>query len=179
MTARLRNVSNRDRSRRRETEWSEGPGSTGVTNVTASGSAFVGLGVAAAHPGLTQIRLRGLLDLWIRGNPATDGDGYFGAFGIGIVEAPAFAIGITAVPTPVTDAASETWLYHHFFSVHMGDITGGAGQSSMMHQRIVVDSKAMRKTPPNVVMYAVIESVEIGAANMDVFFDSRALLKLS
>ena len=41
-----------------------------------------------------------------------------------------------------------------------------------------VDSKAMRKFPSEFSLYAAIEVVEIGVAELDVFFDSRVLVFL-
>ena len=162
---------------RRETEWNVGTGGTGLTSAGASSVQFLGSNLAPIASGLTLIRTRGLLDIFIDGAPTTDGDGYFGAFGIAVVTAASVAAGITAVPTPITEQGWDGWLYHNFFSVHAGDVSLAPYSSS--HQRIEVDSKAMRKFPLETLMYASLEVVEIGAATLNVFWDSRVLFKLS
>ena len=43
--------------------------------------------------------------------------------------------------------------------------------------RVMIDSKAMRKLDANQVMYAAIEVIEIGAAVISVFLDTRILLQ--
>jgi len=122
------------------------------------------------------VRTRGLLDVFLDGVPTADGDGYFGAFAIGIVTDPAIAIGITAVPTPITEQSWDGWLYHTFISVHTMDVT--FGNMGAAHHRIEVDSKAMRKFPVEMTMFAVLEVVEIGTATLNAFWDSRVLFKL-
>ena len=45
--------------------------------------------------------------------------------------------------------------------------------------RLEVDSKAMRKFPVEMALYAVVEIVEVGTATINFHFDSRVLFKLS
>ncbi len=54
-----------------------------------------------------------------------------------------------------------------------GDFDSQAGSAT-----VVVDTKAMRKFPAEMSIYAALEVVEIGTATLNVFFDSRALGKL-
>ncbi len=160
---------------RRESSWSEGPGDSTPGSITASGTAILGLGAVAVEDGLTIVRTRGLLTLV--GNVFTTvGDAMVGAFGLCIVSENAFGVGVTAVPAPLTDVGWNGWFYHTFVGVSRGtaDFANGSG-----FQRIVVDSKAMRKIKRTDVVIAVIELVETGAADVDVFFDSRLLSKLS
>jgi len=105
-------------------------------------------------------------------------DGFQGAFGIGIATLQAVTAGIASVPTPLTDARDENWIFWHPISLHASSATRSEfGNESI--QRIIVDSKAMRKTPQGVAMYAAMEVIESGTASMSVFFDSRQLFKLS
>ncbi len=53
---------------------------------------------------------------------------------------------------------------------------GASGDETML--RMTIDSKAMRKIATEEAFYAAIEVVEIGVANLSVFFDSRALFAL-
>ena len=64
-----------------------------------------------------------------------------GAIGMAVVSDQASAIGVTAVPTPITDMGSDLWFLHEMF----------AGDSSLETDRSLngtqeaIDSKAMRK----------------------------------
>ena len=132
---------------------------------------------------VTVVRNRGLLS--VRPENQSINLEVTGAFGIGMVSSPAFTAGITAVPTPITDAGDEGWLYWTAFTVTCPQIGSAAalgvaaGGSSAMF-RATVDSKAMRKFPTDRTLYAAIEvGTEVGTASIDVFFDSRMLVKLA
>ena len=164
------------RSQRRRTAWSVGTGGTGLISGASSQSVIAGSGLIPNQDGLTIVRTRGLFDWFLDGPGTADGDGYFGAFGIGIVTDAAFAAGITAIPTPITEQDWDGWFYHTFLSVHQPDVTFGGSPAA--HQRIEVDSKAMRKIAVGETVVAVIEVVEIGTATFNAFWDSRQLAKL-
>jgi len=135
---------------------------------------IIGSGIVLASGAATFIRLRGLLD-WFLVSSTSAGDGFFGAFGVGVVATPAFTAGAASLPGPITEADWDGWLYHTFVSIHEGspDGPGNAGD-----QRIEVDSKAMRKADGDMTLVAVLEIVEIGTASASLFFDSRMLVKL-
>ena len=99
----------------------------------------------------------------------------FGAVGIGKISAPAFAAGITAVPTPITESRWNGWLWHSFFSVHDQDISLAPGPG--FHQRIMIDSKAMRKFDSEEVLFAVAEVTEIGSLTIAMYLDTRMLIQ--
>ena len=162
------------RGSRRQTDWGFGPGGTAVTSFSASGSAVLGSGIEPTSL-LTLVRTRGLVEIFIKGLATADGDGYTGAVAIGLASDPAFTAGIASLPTPITELNWDGWLWHSFFSVHATDIS--FGDSGSGHQRIVIDSKAMRKFSPENVMFAAAEVVEQGTVNLDVYFDSRMLFK--
>ncbi len=109
-------------------------------------------------------------------------DGYSGAFGIGIASTAACTAGGGSVPTPITESVSDNWLYHQFFNLKAGFpfATGAdpAGNRAAF-LNIEVDSKAMRKFPPDSSIYASLEVAEVGTAGLEVFFDSRMLVKLA
>jgi len=157
-------------------DWNAGPGSSDVVSLSASGSAFLGSGIQPTASEVTCLRTRGLFDAFLTGITTADGDGFTGAVGIGKCTLAAFTAGITAVPTPVTEVGWDGWLWHSFFSIHAGDVSSAAGRSEE-HQRILVDSKGMRKFDGAEILYAVVEVVEQGTAVMDVYFDSRMLLQ--
>jgi len=154
-------------------------------SVTSSSSVILGSGVGPTVDGLTMVRIRGELLLYLTAASAIN-DRMVGAFGIGKVSASAFAIGVTAVETPVADSVWDGWLYHRFFSLAGATaITGGAAiDGSSINQvsaclRVEVDTKAMRKLDVEDRIYAALEVVEVGTVTMLAYFDSRALVKLA
>jgi len=165
------------RTVRRQTGWGLGPGGTSVLTLSGTGSSFLGsVVVLALEEKATLVRTRGELDVYLR---TSDGvaSGLQGAIGVAKATTAAVAAGIASVPTPITEADWDGWLFWHPISVHTMDGDTGAGPP--MSQRLEVDSKAMRKWTQEETMYAAIEVVEIGAVTADVFFDSRMLVKLS
>ena len=169
---------NRAPSQRRKTAWDFGSGSTGATSISSSSTTIIGSGAAIITEGVTFIRTRGSLQAFLKTSDGANG-GFHCGFGIGVATAEAFAVGATALPSPLADASFDGWLYHRFFDCHTFDATIA---SSMVNNLAVVqfevDSKAMRKVPAGVTIYAVLETVELQTATMSVFFDSRSLFKL-
>jgi len=159
---------------RRGVGWEEGPGASTQTGLSASGSVILGLGLELLVDDFTLMRTRGRLSAFLNTGSAA-GEGFHCAMGIGIVTKEAFAIGITAVPIPITNMDWDGWLYHQFFDCHVRSTTNVDTDSAGI--TFEVDSKAMRKLRDGDTIFAVLEVVEIGAATMDVFFDSRVLLK--
>ena len=83
-------------------DWDKGPGGSGVTSLTATGSAIMGSGIFASGGEQTVIRTRGLFTAFLRGVGAGDGDGFHGAVGIGKTTRTSFVdVGVTAIPTPL------------------------------------------------------------------------------
>ena len=166
----------RNQGLRRKTAWGIGPGSSAATAISSTTAVLIGAGAVSTGDGQTVVRLRGELLLTLI--TATGSlDGFRGAFGIGIVQNPAFTAGIGSVPTPVTEAADENWLYHRFFTI-VANISTEADFGLSAAMRLEVDSKAMRKFDSGVTLYAALEVTEVGAAVMDASFDSRVLVKL-
>jgi len=178
--ARQRSGFNRGNARsRRRTGWEEGPGSSSVAAAfSASGSAILGAGLVALADGLTVARIRGNMELVL--NSATAAlSGYHGAVGIGKTTSEAFTVGITALPTPLTDADWDGWMWHSFYDLHA--VTGAASDgvnAVSNYLRIPVDSKAMRKFDLSDTLFVVTEVIEVGVATMSIHFDSRILLFL-
>ena len=168
-------------SNRRRTSWGVGPGGQTSQTVSATTSIIVGSGVTpGATAPLTIVRLRGLLH--IMQTAATNlGDGFVGAFGCGVASENAFTAGIASLPTPLTDSEWEGWLYHEHFSVRSANIRAAVDNiigDANMTVKSPVDSKAMRILSDEMIFYAALETVIIGAATIRVTFDSRALYKL-
>ena len=157
---------------RRRTAWEDGPGGTGAQSLTSSTSVIVGSGAASLRDGQTLARIRGNLRITARALAAA-GDHMAGAFGIGIVKAPAFAIGITAIPTPITEQDDEDWLFWSAIAV------GGLVNEGLGLMNIPIDTKAMRKLSIGDTIYGCLEvGTEVGTVTMVAFFDTRALIFL-
>ncbi len=176
------------RGARRKTAWSLGPAS-GATrgstqSVVASSNIIMIVGVTPSVEGLTHVRLRGELLMGLVLATAS-GDGFFGAFGVGIIpggERGFSGVGVSALPIPVTNSDDETWIYHRFFAITAGfPFATGAdpGGNRTADLRIEIDSKAMRKLSVGDITYAALEVNELGTAGMDINFNSRSLVKLS
>ena len=173
------------RSVRRKSAWSQGPGSTAVqTQLTGTSAVLVGQGATITLDGITQVRLRGLLSMHLPSASAAL-DGYAGAFGIAIVTLAAFNVGVTAVPTPITEVGWDGWLYHTFFDLRAPGLIDGTASVDVDNMlpttaalRIDVDAKAMRKGKVDEVTVGVIEATEVGTALLSWRFNSRLLDKL-
>ena len=170
-----RGFNQRSRSNRRATEWGFGPGGTTPVTVSATQVQLVGSGVTQDLGGVTIVRTRGLLGLSLLSSAAA-GEGFTGAFGIGVVATTAFVAGVASVPTPITEMDWEGWLYHEFFDVRLGLAAGS--ENAGVH-RTIVDSKAMRKWEANEqTLFAALETSEQGTASVELTFNSRVLVKL-
>ena len=169
---------------RRRTGWSLGPGDVGAGSFTSSSSQVLGLGAAAQGDGLTVARIRGEFMAYLHAAAAIN-DGYVGAVGIGLTTQSAFAIGITAVPTPITDLDWDGWLWHSFFALKSGGVIAAAVAGDQLQVndtaaavRLPVDTKAMRKITSEGLIYAAAEVTESGTASMRIHFNSRMLSML-
>jgi len=125
------------RGQRRETSW-VGLGPT-VTTVTGEGGTIIASANAAllAKRPFTIIRLH--LALFARSDQEAATEQFGGAVGVAVVSDQAVAIGVTAVPTPVTDDSSDLWMLHRWYMGLQGSTTTNAPAS------FIIDSKAMRK----------------------------------
>jgi len=127
----------------------------------------------------TIVRIRGLLHVMITAASGID-EGYLGAAGIALVNTDAFGVGITAIPGPLTDAHWDNWMWHSFFDVRSITATIGDGVNSQsVSQRLIIDSKAMRKWDPAETLVLMVEGVESGTSILRVNGDSRILVKES
>ena len=80
-----------------------------------------------------------------------------GAFGAVIVTDAAAAIGITAIPGPVTDASDDNWYLWEPFTGNLSDNVGG-NIVSTNQPMTVFDSKAMRKVETGFQIAFVVEN---------------------
>jgi len=177
------------RSQRRSSTWEKGP-KTGVDGasiaISASAISIAASGQESLTDGLTLIRTRGQFSAFIT-KAALSGDGFSGAFGIGMANEKAFTTGSGSLLTPVTDDDWEGWIYHRYFQIYSGgqiEIATAANEALQVNSvcagvQYEVDSKAMRKWEENSTVYAAVEVVEQGTDSvMEWSFNCRLLAKL-
>jgi len=142
------------RGPRKATDWSSSAVLTAYVGVAASTIALLEVFVPIVG-GETLIRTRGWLSIAPDQNASNEQ--FVGAFGIAVVSEAAASIGVTAVPSPDTDAAWGGWLYHTYFAsqIRVGDSTGFISPPGI---NIVIDSKAMRKVDEDDRLVVVIEN---------------------
>ena len=162
------------RGQRRRVSWGVGP--EGVVSASASVVSIFPTGAQALLDDLTVVRLRGELLLQLR-TAAAVLDGFQYAAGICIVTENAFGVGVTAVPAPLDDIAWDGWFWHMQGTVRSITTTVVEG-SRYSGDRVVVDSKAMRKLHQTDIVIAVVQTVETGDAVMQFDLWSRLLAKL-
>ena len=169
---------------RRKTSWSVGPG--GTAGRSSNGSVVYSVGAQVGIDGATLVRTRGeLLTQLVTSDAAQSGFPEC-AFGIAYVNDNAFNVGITAIPTPITDIAWEGWLFHTMFALISTDAVAAATVShsgsspTAWISRVAIDSKAMRKVRQTDVCVGVIEvASEVGAAEFTSRLNIRQLFKLA
>jgi len=126
----------------------------------------------AARP-FTIIRSRGYLH--VRSDQVAASETYVAALGFTVVSDQASAIGITAVPTPMTDLGSD-YFYLHESVVGRLSFTTTAGYRETGQGR-VYDSKAMRKVDEDSDAITVVETASISSGAV-ITFGGRFLIKL-
>jgi len=173
-------------SQRRKTSWSNGPGQVGLqTAITASVATLVNLGQSSLADGITLVRVRGQLLLFLE-NSSVGAGGFTGAFGIGVGLTAGFLAGAGSLPSPITDRSWDGWMYWNAFQVVSASILDGGAASDRdqvsghtASHRVDVDTKSMRKLNSDQTVYGALEVVEIGTATLQWGFDSRMLVKLA
>ncbi len=171
--ARGRSYPRRGLPSRRKTGWEEGPGANSIVTQTGSGVAIFTVGQSTTVDGITVVRIRGFVELLITAATSA-GDGFHGALGIGIVSTPAFSVGVTAMPTPVTEVEWEGWMWHQYFSL----TSPVATSDNNARQVFEIDSKAMRKVDSEETFFAAVESTEVGTSTLKTRLGTRMLFKL-
>jgi len=146
--------------------WSE------VTMVSEGGTILASLSAAAlAQRPFTIIRQH--WELQIVSDQAAAIERQYGAFGTCVVSDQASAIGVTAVPTPITDGGSEFWMAHRFYAANESNLTDRTTPAT----RITIDSKAMRKVSESEDHLLVAELDNAGAGQI-IAVAGRVLFKL-
>ena len=165
----------RGSSPRRETVW-VGSADESVTTALTGGAVVFDQQLTAgilALRSFTVIRTRGWVAVW--SDQAAAFEVPFGGLGMAVVSDQAAAIGVTAVPTPITDEGSDLWFqYQHF-------ICSGAGQAASQSnsgQIFPFDSKAMRKVEDGQDIVVTLENAAAAGIGLLYVVKFRMLLKL-
>ena len=159
---------------RRETQW-QGVQETNTILASASSAVLINSPSAtllALRP-FTVVRTRGFLH--VASDQVAASELYHGALGCCVVSDQAVAIGVTAVPTPITDRQSDLWFTYEELG---GQFVFGSA-TSFMEQGVfrTYDSKAMRKVDEGDQPIFVIESSTLGGG-VEVLHAGRQLIKL-
>ena len=165
------------RGTRRGTTWALGPQEVDGS-LSATGSELWSGAVATTLGEVTLIRTRGHVSSYMEASSAV-GTGFFGAWAIGITTAVALAAGIASMPTPLTDATWDGWLWHNFFDARAITATIGDGVNAFSCvARAEIDSKAMRRLEDDMVLFGVTEVVEQASGLLETQADTRMLFKV-
>ena len=101
-----------------------------------------------------------------------------GAIGCCVVSEQASAIGVTAVPTPVTDGDSDLW-YVHQPLLSGFDFGSAIGFDSSAGEVYTIDSKAMRKVNDDEQVLTVVEQTSAVSEGVSITGFGRFLIKES
>ena len=147
-----------NRGVRRETSWLSIP----PVEASVNSSSVIALALTAeelAKRPFTIVRTH--IEVFLQSDQAAATENQICAIGGAIVSDQALAIGVTAVPTPVTDIESDLWWFHQSL---LGQfcIASGVGFEEPCGGRFVVDSKAMRKVNDDQDAIIVIEASSAG-----------------
>jgi len=155
----------------RETLW--GATATSVVTIAAASTATLGFSLNAAALALRPFTIvRHRLSWHCRSDVVTGGENWGGAVAGCVVSDQATAIGVTAVPTPITDQDSDLF---YFYAEQYGRFGGTAVEEVGRFQ--LIDSKAMRKIDGNSDLIIVFETPSF-VNSMVSAIGGRFLLKL-
>ena len=165
-------------SRRRSVGWEDGPFTTPIAASAATSVLWSTGQGTGADDNQTLVRVRGEFSAFLSLATAAL-DGFIRcAVGIGIVTAPAFAVGVTACPTPLTEIEWDGWLYHRQFSLIAAEATEAFGNAGSASIRVEIDSKAMRKISSDMVIFGCFEfGTPVGTTTVNAYANTRMLIK--
>ena len=153
---------------KRATQWVASTVETAVTSLGAQ-TALLDQSFAFLEPA-TIVRIRG--NLWVAGDQTSVREEAFGAIGFAVVSNEALAIGVTAVPLPISDQESDLWmLWQPWFT---GNVTSQVGNQWSQYP---LESKAMRKVNDGNAIVVVIQSAQATFAS-EFLMEFRMLVKL-
>ena len=159
---------------KRQTQWI----SVDTVETTLSGSPSAVIQnslntIALAFRPFTIVRVRGVM--FIRSDQVTNTETYGVDLGFAVVSDQAVGIGVSAVPTPLTDKGSDLFfLYEQLFDRIEESGGAGTGVPTSTGRFAQFDSKAMRKVETDQDVIVVVENELAGAL---VVTSGRMLIK--
>ena len=123
----------------------------------------------------TVVRTRG--PLFIRSDQQAATEPYQAAIGLAVVSDQSVAIGVTAVPTPVTDSGSDLWFVYQWMQGAF-IFNSGIGATESGSTQIQVDSRAMRKVEDGQDVIIVQETAAVQSTGSQLLSAFRILIKL-
>ena len=157
----------------RRSDWISLPGLTAYETVAAATSVIEGALITTVP--ITIVRIVGRLS--VQSDQAAASERPFGAVGAAVVSQQANTIGVTAVPTPYTDADSDLWMQHRFWAAPVAEAGTGASLANIS-QDVDLTSKAMRKLTPDEVLIFAFENAS-AIHGCEFILDVRVLYKFT
>jgi len=148
-------VVTRGRSIRRLTTWLQ---FQVVQSTLATGASTLVFGLNAAAEALRPFTIvRSHFMFLLRSDQSAAVEHQVAAWGIAVVSDQASAIGVTAVPTPLTDLASPLWFLHQLVASDESEVVDKTRPQQVKY----VDSKAMRKVEIGQDVVIVVENAAL------------------
>ena len=147
------------------------------TVLTASGGTLIfslNAPALALRP-FTVVRSR--FELWIQSDQEAVSENQCAAVGMAVVSDQAVAVGVSAIPTPITDMGSDLWFVHQILNSKVTIITAVGAFSE--GQGYSVDSKAMRKVDIGQDLVVVAELSSATSSGFDINIGGRMLVKVN
>ncbi len=148
--------------------------STGASGLGLSAGSVGQVVVAASGFLDTILRTRGQLIAWLDG---VQGPAPFIDVGVGLIIMSEGAAAGATFPAPLTDENADWFFYSRFSIGYEEMVVDVVDVPQISAYREMIDSKAMRKGPPDTEIVAVIEQATIqGSATVNVQLAGRFLL---
>ena len=139
-----------------------------------SGGGLTGVGVSTIGSTLIRTRGRALIHF----DPTTIADTFQVGIGLGLFNSDAFAVGVTALPGPISDAGFS-WVYHDLVTFGPASTATESNEALTQNIQIEIDSKSMRKFRDNQTLGWVTEgNIMNGGGTFDISLSARHLFLL-
>ncbi len=159
---------------KRETLWLGGTFQSTTITAVSNPVLLSSLNAAAlALTPFTVVRSRGMLS--VRSDQIAATEDVIGAYGMAVVSTQASGIGVSAIPTPVTDDNSDLFLVFQAF-MHSFHTDNAGANHEPAGDIVMLESKAMRKVEEGNDLVTVVETATAAGATILTYL--RVLIKL-
>ena len=132
------------------------------------------LAIGISEDGTRETLLRSRGNILVAGTPDAATDVEVVGLGIVVVHSNAATIGGLSVPGPIADDGAD-WLWHQYVPLDAVTLTAGDPNARSVIHRVEIDSKAMRRIPPDYSAILVGELTTTSFANVSVMSGMRML----